>query len=93
MIALALLLAAANPPIGRDIHAFCHERPACVSTQLEAARHFLGTSVMFDAPKSVMEGCLRRGKIGPHVDWTVSLRCLRSWTKGRRNIVERGMTR
>lgn len=86
-----LIAAAGTTPVARDIHAYCREQPRCIAQQLEAARHFLGTSVMYDAPQAVTEGCMRAGRRGGGVDWTASLACMRRWTRGRDSVIAKGM--
>lgn len=78
-------LAAGETPIGAGIRQFCGTDSVCVERQRESAKHFLGLTVMFDAPKAEQARCLSAGKIRAGVvDWTLSEACLRTWSKGRK---------
>jgi hypothetical protein len=94
MISVAFLIAASGTtPIARDIHAYCREQPRCVATQLEAARHVLGTGVLYAAPQAVTEACMRSGKRGERIDWTAALACMRRWAKGRDSVAAKALKR
>ncbi len=93
MIIAAILLAASEPPVGRDIRAFCRNAAPCVARQKEQARFFLGHMVLWKVPNAVAERCMRVGRRGRYVDWTVATPCLRKWAKGRPNLIEEGVRR
>lgn len=88
---LSMMLAAADPPMAQQIRAFCKEEAACIATQKQALKHYLGVWVMFDASEAQAEACMRAGKVAKFVDWTKALRCMRGWSRSRENIVAKGM--
>lgn len=88
--ALALSATAEPTRIARDIDAFCRGASPCVKRQRQSLRYFLNLSVVFDAPQPRVGRCMRSGKIGKLVDWTIAERCMRSWSKGRRALLPGG---
>jgi hypothetical protein len=69
--------------VARDIDAFCKMESACVARQRQSLRYFLNLGVVYDASQPVMESCMRKGKAGHAIDWTIAEHCMREWSKGR----------
>lgn len=83
-----------KPPIAERIDEYCKSEPSCVARQKLAAKHYLGIWVMFDADMAQAEACMRAGKVSARlIDWTKAEACMRDWSKGRENIVAKGMKR
>lgn len=93
MLLLAFLLQVAGAPkpalLDPSIRKFCRDVPACITKQKEAARHFIGVWVLYDASEVTAGSCMKRGKRGKAVDWLVAEACMKSWTKGRKPILPR----
>jgi hypothetical protein len=87
MFAMFLLLAAADPfaQARADISLFCKQAPACVSKQRRELGHFVNMTAAFKDPRHATAlRCMKAGKTGKYVDWTITTPCMRRAVSGRR---------
>ena len=90
-LAAAIILASSSTsPFDKaraDIGAFCSSQgkgAACQREQRKELGYFVTMMAGFDLPRSTLESCMRKGKRGRYIDWTVTTPCLRAASKGRR---------
>jgi len=90
MIISALVLLAAADPFAAprtDIPRYCSsigKGKACEVRQKSEMGYFVTMLAGFSVTQAEALTCMRKGKQGKFVDWTVATPCLRATVKGRR---------
>ena len=100
MLILALLLWQTDPrygPMNDRLEEFCYQEARCIARERSALKQFMGIMVMYDAPQTTAQNCMRAAtapRKGKRLtNWTMATTCLRNWSKGRPSVVKRGLNR
>lgn len=76
--------------INRSIAVICSNDAACIAEQRQALKNYLGYSVIFNAPRSTMEACMRSATNSEKItNWVTARSCMKKWSEARKSAVPR----